>query len=574
MRKLVHYLKPYRKQCTIGPFCKLMEAILELLLPSVMAIVIDQGVAHNDLPFVFMLGGLMILMVFAGFGFSITCQYNAALASQGFGTNLRNIVFHHISQFSYEDIDYFSTSSLTNRLSNDINQLQVAVAMLIRLVIRSPFIVIGSLIITMFLDMRLALILLASVPVNALILYVYIRCSAPLYRYYQKKLDRFATILDDNFAGIRVIRAFVSQHKERVRFHEAADDLQKQMMKVSRLSSLLNPFTSLIVNGAIVVILYTGGWQIEIGGIQAGVIIAFINYATQILLALVATSNLIVIFTKASASAQRINEVLDHEPSMRQGRQAITPCGDMAVSFEQVSFSYGEGDAALSDISFMVKTNETIGVIGGTGSGKSTLAHLLCRFYDPDEGTIRLFHHPIEEYDAQSLAKAVCIVPQTNEVFHMSIRDNLTLGLADVAESDIRMALEDAQAMEFIQELPKGLDTMLERGGTNLSGGQKQRLCIARALLRKSAILILDDSCSALDFRTDAALRKALYARKQTKFIISQRVGTLMNCDRILVLNDGRIAGFDTHKQLYEHCAVYRELCESQAIGRDDYAES
>lgn len=570
MHNLVQYLKPFRKQCIVGPICKLIEAILELLLPSVMAIVIDQGVAHHDLSLVFSLGGLMILMVFVGFGFSITCQYNAALASQGFGTNLRNIVFHHIGKFSYEDIDYFSTSSLTNRMSNDINQLQVAVAMMIRLVIRSPFIVIGSLIITMFLDFRLFLILLATVPVNALILYIFIRCSAPLYRHYQKKLDQFATILDDNFAGIRVIRAFVSQRKERQRFHESADDLQDQMMKVSRLSALLNPLTSLIVNGGIVILLWQGSLQIQAGDIQAGVIIAFINYATQILLALVATSNLIVIFTKASASAQRINEVLEHVPSMAPGTSSISEPVGPALRFADVSFSYGEGDAALSDISFTIEKNETIGIIGGTGSGKSTLANLMCRFYDPTEGEIRLFDHPLKDCDANSLQQNICIVPQTNELFSTTIRDNLLFGNPDAKECDLYEALQDAQASEFIRELPDGLDTMLERGGTNLSGGQRQRLCIARALLRKPAILILDDSCSALDFRTDAALRKALRSQEsQTQIIISQRVGTLMNCDRILVLNDGRIAGYDTHEVLYDTCSVYREICESQSIGRD-----
>lgn len=334
MRNLLTYLKPYKKQCVIGPACKFMEAIFELLLPVVMAYIIDKGITNNDIQLVFTLGALMILMIIIGFGFSITCQYNAALASQGFGTNLRNAVFRHISHFSYEDIDYFTTSSLTNRLTNDINQLQLAVAMMIRLVIRSPFIIIGSLVITMFLDFQLSLILIASIPITVLVLYLFIRFSTPLYKKYQKKLDRFASILDDNLAGVRVIRAFVSQRRETKRFDETAEDLQKQMMKVSRLSALLNPMTSLIVNGAIIILLWRGSIQIHIGRIQPGIIIAFINYATSILIALVAISNLIVIFTKAAASAQRVNEVLAHTPSLKEGNHTFSSDNDVAISFD------------------------------------------------------------------------------------------------------------------------------------------------------------------------------------------------------------------------------------------------
>lgn len=571
MRNLAQYLKPFKKQCILGPICKFMEAILELSLPAVMAYVIDHGVANHDIHLVFTLGFLMIFMVLIGFGFSIICQYNAAIASQGFGTNLRNTLFRHISNFSYKDIDDFTTASLTNRLTNDINQLQIAVAMMIRLVIRSPFIVIGSLFITMFLDIRLSLILLASVPINALILYLFIRFSTPLYKAYQKKLDRFATILDDNLAGVRVIRAFVSQQKEKKRFAETVDDLQTQMMKVSRLSALLNPMTALIVNGAVVILLWSGILQIHVGTIQPGVIIAFINYATSILIALIAISNLIVIFTKAAASAQRVQEVFMHEPSMKLGQHMYQADNAIAVSFKHVTFSYGGGEPVINNLTFSFNRNETIGIIGGTGSGKTTLINLICRFYDVDFGKVKIFNHDIQAYDATVLHQYIVLVPQTNELFSASLRDNLTFGLHDIRDRDIWTALEAAQASDFVNELPKKLDTPLERGGTNLSGGQRQRLCIARALLRKPSILILDDSFSALDFKTDAALRKALrqHGTEQARVIVSQRVGTLLNCDRILVLNDGLLVGYAKHAQLYEECDVYREICETQHIGRD-----
>lgn len=571
MRTLVQYLKPFRKQCIIGPFCKFMEAILELTLPAVMAYIIDHGVVGHHMQVVFILGFLMIFMVLIGFGFSIICQYNAAIASQGFGTNLRNALFRHICNFSYEDIDYFSTSSLTNRLTNDINQMQIAVAMMIRLVIRSPFIVIGSLFITMFLDVRLSLILAASVPVNALILYIFIRFSTPLYKAYQKKLDRFATILDDNLAGVRVIRAFVSQQKEKKRFAATVDDLQSQMMKVSRLAALLNPMTALIVNGAIVILLWSGILQIHIGDIQPGIMIAFINYATSILLALIAISNLIVIFTKAAASAQRVQEVLEHIPSMKLGQPTFQVDNDVAVSFEHVSFSYGEGEPVINDLTFSFHRNETIGIIGGTGSGKSTLINLMCRFYDVNCGQIKVFGHDVKTFNSTALHQQVVLVPQTNELFSATLRDNLIFGLQNVLDSDIWVALEAAQASDFVNELPQKLDTIVERGGSNLSGGQRQRLCIARALLRKPAILILDDSFSALDFKTDAALRTALrsHGKGKAHLIVSQRVSTLLNCDRILVLNDGMLVGYASHPQLYEYCDVYREICETQNIGRD-----
>lgn len=568
MKNLVIYLKPFRRQCIVGPICKLVEAILEILLPTIMAFVINNGVVKHNTSLVFTLGCIMLIMVFIGFGFSMICQYQAALASQGFGTNLRNILMKHITTFSYEDLDVFGTSSLSNRLINDINQLQIAVAMLIRLVIRCPFIIIGAIVMSVMLDHTLSLLLIASVPFIALVLFVFIKVSSPLYRTYQKKLDRFAQLLDDNFSGVRVIRAFVSQRQEKKAFYKETEGLQKQMMHVSRCSALLNPLTALIVNSCITALMWFGIIQLPTHSIEPGTIIAFINYATQILIALIATSNLIVIFTRASACAQRVHEVLQHIPSMQEGTQKVALDSDVAIRFSHVDFSYTDQEMALHDIDLTIHKQETIGIIGGTGAGKSTLVHLLCRFYDIQAGKIYLYSKPISDISFSSIRSTISLVSQKNELFSDTIYNNLVMGQA-FHDDAIKKALQDAQAWDFIKELKDGWDTMLERGGANLSGGQKQRLCIARALLRKSPILILDDSCSALDFKTDARLRKALRTYDATRIIVSQRVGTLMNCDRILVLNDGEAVGFATHTQLYDHCPIYLEICKTQHVGRD-----
>ncbi len=572
MRKLAKYLKPYWVQCTLGPFCKLMEAVLELILPTIMAYMINDGVVRHDFQVVVRLGLLMIVMVIVGFCFSMVCQYNAALASQGFGTDMRNRLYAHIQTFSYKDIDHFTTSSLVNRLGNDINQLQLAVAMLIRLVVRAPFIIIGAILMAMILDFQLSLILVGAVPFLSLILYLFIRYSTPLYRQYQKKLDQFARVLQDNFAGIRVIRSFVSQRREKKRVEEQVDALQTQMMRISRLSALLNPLTAIVLNLAIVLLLYQGVWQIEAGTIAPGVIVAFINYASSILTALVALSNLIVIFTKASASAQRVSEVLEYQPTMAEGTdEVLSPNPKEAVRFANVSFSYGEGEAALRDLSFTIAGGECIGIIGGTGAGKSTLIHLLSRFYDVSAGEITLYGQDVRTIRHHALSQTIVSVPQSNELFYGTIRDNVCFGKKNASDQDVWNALADAQASEFVKGLRKGLDARVERGGANFSGGQRQRLCIARALLRKPKILILDDSCSALDFKTDAALRQALrdHYGNSTRIIVSQRVSTLLSCDRILVLQEGRMAGFGSHEELYDTCDVYRELCHSQKIERE-----
>ena len=572
MRKLVKYLKPYSVQCTLGPFCKLMEAVLELILPTIMAYMINDGVVRRDLHVVLWLSLLMLLMVLAGFGFSMVCQYNAALASQGFGTDMRNLLFRHIQQFSHQDIDHFTTTSLINRIGNDVNQLQLAVAMLIRLVVRAPFIIIGAIVMAMILDFRLSLILAATVPFIALILYGFIRLSTPLYRIYQQKLDQFAAVLQDQFAGIRVIRAFVTQRREREKAEAHIDDLQRQMMRITRLSALLNPLTAIVLNGAIVILLYQGVLQIQVGTIEPGVIVAFINYAGSILTALVAMSNLIVIFTRAATSAQRVNEVLEHEPSMVPGSEPMRfPVSEEAVRFSQVTFSYGSGEPAVRDVDLVIREQETIGIIGGTGAAKSTLIHLIERAYDTQSGSVLLYGQDVRTIQAKDLHRHVVSVPQTCELFYGSVRDNVCFGLPRCDDEQVWRALDLAQAGSFVRALPHQLDEQIERGGANLSGGQRQRLCIARALIRDPRILILDDASSALDFRTDAALRKGLREAfpQTTRLIVSQRAGTLCACDRILVMQDGVCVGFDTHARLYDDCAVYRGICQTQGVSRE-----
>lgn len=567
MKSLLPYLKPFKKQCIIGPLCKWLEALLELILPTIMAFMINNGVMVHDQQVVLTYGILMICMVLIGFGFSLICQYNAAVASQGFGTAMRNLLFERIMTFSYEELDTFGEATLINRIGNDVNQLQVAVAMLIRLVIRSPFIVIGAILMAMMMDFQLSLILLAIVPLIALILYTFIKCTTPLYSIYQKKLDTFLNVLEQNLSGVRVIRAFISQQKETKRLDDASRALQKQMMQVSRISALLNPVTALVVNGAIVALLWNGIISLPTS-IPAGTLVAFINYATQILLALVAVSNLIVIFTKAAASAKRVNELLEITPSMSEGHETMIKEHENAITFTNVTFTYPKGKRpSLQQLTFTIKQGETIGIIGGTGSGKSTLAALLMRFYDCEH--IQLFGSDLKSYTKEARASLITLIPQKTELFSGTLRDNLRFGNQAASDEACWKALRIAQAEDFVKE-KEGLDLRIEAGGKNLSGGQKQRICIARGLLRNSKIIIFDNSFSALDYQTDATLRSELSKMKDiTKLIISQRVSTLLQCDRILVLDHGEIKGFASHETLYNTCELYREICQSQQMTQE-----
>ncbi len=571
MKELISYLKPYKKQCIIGPLCKWIEALLELILPTIMAFMIDQGVLKHDQTIVYTYGILMILMVLIGFGFSLVCQYQASLASQGFGTDMRNTLFQRIMRFSFEDLDRFPPATLLMRIGNDVDQVQLAVAMLIRLAVRAPFIVIGAVIMAMILDLHLSLILLATIPLIVITLYLYSRITTPYYQIYQEKFDHFLNILEQNLSGVRVIRAFLSQKFESKRLDDAGMDLQVQMTRIARISALLNPITALIINGAIIVLLISGILSLP-KAIPAGTLIAFINYATQILLALVATSNLIVIFSKASASACRISELLAVEIPITSGPAQEKCNPQLALFCEHMQFSYpNAAHPSLIDISLAIHKNETIGIIGGTGSGKSTLAAVMMNFYPcPD---MKLFGRSVKDYDATILQHLITLVPQKNELFSGTLKDNLLYGNPVADDEKMWEALHQAQAADFVTAKGEGLSMRIEAGGKNLSGGQRQRICIARGLLRHSDIIIFDDSFSALDFETDAKLRQALALQHDmTKIIISQRVATIWNLDRIIVMDQGRIAGMGTHQKLFDSCDVYREICLSQHIAREGIA--
>ncbi|MDF2613066.1 MAG: ATP-binding protein [Clostridia bacterium] len=576
MKELLKFLAPYKKECILGPFFKLLEAILELLLPTVMVLVINSGVLQKNTSYVLKMGVMMILMSLLGFGCSLICQYSAAKASQGYGTDLRNALFKHISSFSYAELDYFGASTLTTRLTNDINQLQLAVAMLIRLVVRAPFICIGAIIMAMFLNFRLSLILIAASPLFIVVLYFIISKSSRLYKSCQQKLDDLSTIIRENLTGVRVIRAFAKHHHEADRFNYANDDLTAVYNLVAKFSALLSPATSLIMNMAIVVILWAGGIQINAGNFTQGEMIAYINYITQVLLALIVVSNLIIIFTKASASAQRVSEVLCMRPSITSlQRDSDDLCMSLDVpliEFRNVSFSYyNTADKAVEDISFSIYAGQTIGVIGATGSGKTTLVNLIGRFYEVTSGSIKVNNYDIKSYALTTLRKIIGYVPQKSDLIKGTISENLKLGNEKSTSEAIQQACVIAQADSFIRQLPEGYSSQVERGGQNFSGGQRQRLAIARALVSEPHLLILDDSASALDFATESQLRKALKEglESMTIITISQRASSIHHCDQILVMDDGRIVGQGTHDELLVNCPVYYEICLSQ-MSRDE----
>ncbi|GIP56055.1 ABC transporter ATP-binding protein [Paenibacillus vini] len=580
MFRLAIYLKAYKKESILGPLFKLLEAILELLLPTIVALIVNHGIGNRDTSYVMKMGGLMVIMSLLGFGSSLICQHYAARASQGFGTTLRNKLFKHVSTLSFAELDRFGTPSLINRITNDVNQMQVAVAMLIRLVIRAPFICIGAIIMAMLLDFRLSLVLIAAAPVFAVILYLIITKSAPLYRLYQKKLDKVALVLSENLSGVRVIRAFAKRQAEKKRFREASDDITATAIRVGRVSALLSPVTTLVVNAAIIAVLWVGGIHIHAGTLSSGEIIAFINYATQILLALIVVSNLIILFTKAASSAARINEVLDttasvtnpeHPLNLSQASKPEIP----AIVFDHVTFGYNAtGDPALKDVSVSILRGETVGIIGGTGSGKSTFVNLIPRFYDVMSGEVQIDGVNVKDYDLSDLRSKIGVVPQKALLFSGTIADNIRMGAEHASEDQVKRAAAVAQADEFIAKLPDGYGTLVSRGGINLSGGQKQRLTIARAVAANPEILILDDASSALDFATDAALRRSLkeYSLGMTVLLVSQRVSTIRQADHIIVLEDGRIAGIGTHEQLRQDCEAYREICASQLSDSEEEA--
>jgi ATP-binding cassette, subfamily B, multidrug efflux pump len=570
MLRLARYLKYFKKEVIFGPFFKLLEAIFELIVPLVMASIIDIGIKNQDKTYVLQRGGIILLLGFMGLIFALICQYSAAKASQGFGTMVRNDLFAHINALSHKELDQLGTNSLITILTNDINQMQLAVAMLIRLVVRAPFLVIGAIVMAMLLDLKLSLIFLAVAPLVAMVLYLVMKRSIPFYRLRQKALDKVSLVTRENLTGVRVIRAFSKQQHEEERFKEANNDVAQIAIRVGKISAILSPATFTIMNGAILAILWFGGIRVNTGSLTQGQIIAFVNYMTQISLALVVVANLVVIFTKAGASATRINKVFDTVSTMEEGtlvkrneEKSKTP----KLSLRQLSFAYPDSEEySLEDINVDIMEGETVGIIGGTGSGKSTLIHLLPRFYDVTKGEIVLDGIPLKEYSFEALRNEFGIVPQKAVLFSGSIRDNLRFAKEDASEEEIRKAVNIAQAQEFVEKQPKQYDTIIQQGGKNLSGGQRQRLTIARALVRNPKILILDDSSSALDYVTDAKLRKALKENCEgmTTIIVSQRANSIKHADKIIVLDDGRMVGLGTHDELMATCDIYQEICQSQ----------
>lgn len=556
------YIKPYRIQAMTGFIFKMIEAFLELIVTLVVADIIDYGIAKNDTQYIWKMGMTLFLLAITGYCCALVCQYFASKTSQGFGTYLRNDMFKAINQYDYENIDDIGTPSLITRITNDVNQLQVAVAMTIRLVSRSPFLIVGSLVMAFRIDMKMSLIFLISAPLLAFSIYMVMSKSIPLYVYIQKQLDHVSLICRENLSGIRVIRAFSKQSQERKRFSQATRQQKDMQIHVGKISALLNPCTTVIVNCAIMLILYVGAIRIHIGELTQGQIIALINYMNQILLSMIVFANVIVIFNKASASYRRVKEVLDIQPTILQDQSIQGYYEPSFIRFDHVSFSYRHAQA-LFDLSFSIERGETIGIIGGTGSGKTTLINLIPRFYEATQGQIYIDGQSIQNYDLAVLREKIAMVPQNAVLFSGTIKDNLLWGKRDATDEEIHRALEIAQA-SFVEEFDEGIETVLHQGGKNLSGGQKQRLTIARAVVKDADILILDDSASALDFATDAALRKSLQDIQSTVIIVSQRVSSLMHADKILVLSHGELMGIGNHQQLMQDCSIYQEIVKSQ----------
>lgn len=581
MKKLLNYLSAYKKEAVLAPLFKMLEASFELLVPLVMAQIIDTGIKNQDLAYILKMGAVLVLLGVIGLACSLTAQYFAARAAVGFGAGVRRDLFRHINRLSYSEIDAQGTATLITRMTSDVNQVQSGVNLTLRLFLRSPFIVFGAMIMAFTIDVKSALIFAAAIPLLSLVVFGIMLISMPLYKRVQRQLDRVMQITRENLTGARVIRAFNREQDEIASFKEEGGLLIRFQIFVGRISALLNPVTYVIVNLAIVVLIYTGAGQVDSGRIPQGEVVALVNYMSQILVELIKLANLIISITKALACAGRISSVFEMESSIAdpgeekggQVKEENPPVsGTPRVSFQNVSFSYqGSKEESLSDISFDAAPGEIIGVIGGTGSGKSTLVNLIPRFYDVTKGQVLVNGTDVRAQSLSKLRGQIGVVPQKAVLFKGTIRDNMRWGKEDASDQEIEEALETAQALEVVKSRENGLDAMIFQGGKNLSGGQRQRLTIARALVRKPQILILDDSSSALDFATDARLRKALRERTggAAIFLVSQRASALRYADQILVLDDGRLAGKGKHEELLETCPVYREICLSQISGEE-----
>ena len=569
---MLRYLDGYRRETVIAPLFKMLEALFDLFVPLVMADIIDHGIAAGDTRYILLRCGLLVLLGSVGLLCSVTAQYFAAKAAVGYASSLRHALFSHIQSLSFSSLDQLGVSTLITRMTSDVNQVQNGLNLFLRLFLRSPFVVFGSLVMAFFIDGRAALIFALTIPLLSVVVFGIMRLTMPMYQRAQTGLDRVLSITRENLSGARVVRAFHKEAAETERFREANAGLARMQLRVGRLSALMNPLTYAIVNLAIVALLQTGAVNIDAGSLRQGDLIALVNYMGQVLIELVKLANLIIQVSRALASAKRIGAVLAAPagmqfPAENRAPRPAAPGAQIAVRFRHVCLTYaGAGAESLSDISFLARRGETIGVIGGTGSGKTSLVSLIPRFYDASSGTVEVFGQPVTDYDRQTLRSRIGLVMQKTRLFSGTIRDNLRYGDAAADDAALWEALSTAQAAEFVRAKPRGLDEMVEQDGRNLSGGQRQRLAIARALVRRPDILILDDSASALDFATDAALRQAIagLSGDMTVFIVSQRTASLMQADRILVLDDGQLVGNGTHGELLKTCAVYREIHESQ----------
>lgn len=570
MKKLLIYLKAYRKEACLAPIFKMLEAVFELFVPLVIKGIIDYGIAAEDRAYCLRMGLLLLLLAVIGLAMATTAQWFSAKAAAGFAAKIKQVLMEHIQKLSYTELDTIGTSTLITRMTSDVNQVQTGTNLVLRLFMRSPFIVFGSMIMVFTIDFKAAMIFVITIPLLSVVVFGIMLSSIPLYKKVQSQLDRVLGITRENLTGVRVIRAFNKEEEEISHFKAENEQFTRLQTFVGKISALMNPLTFVIVNSAILVLVWTGAWRVEGGILTQGAVVALVNYMSQILVELIKLADLIINITKAVACGNRIQKVLEVEPSMENGSKECVEeknTQENAVDFNHVSLTYaGAGAPSLTDIDLHVKTGQTIGIIGGTGSGKTSVVNLIPRFYDATQGNVLVFGKPVKEQDMESLRSQIAIVPQKAVLFAGTIRENMKWGKEDATDEEIMEALTIAQAAEVVQKKEGGLDAFVEQGGKNLSGGQRQRLTIARALVRKPRILILDDSASALDFATDAALRKAIREMKNapTVFIVSQRTSSIRFADQILVLDDGKSVGVGTHDELLKTCSVYKEIYDSQ----------
>lgn len=570
MKELLKYLRHYIKESILAPLFKMLEASFELFVPLVMAAIIDTGIKNSDKPYIFKMAMVLVGLAIVGFISALTAQYFAAKASVGFGKELRGDLYRHINTLSYSEIDKIGTSTLITRLTADVNQMQTAVNLFLRLFLRSPFIVIGAVVMAFTVDPKTAIIFAVSIPLLAAVVFGIMFYSVPIYKKVQNRLDSVMRITRENLSGVRVIRAFNHEQKEIEDFDKCSEELKDMQLYGGKISAYLNPITYVIVNLSIVLIIYVGGIQVNTGRLTQGEVISLINYMSQVLVELIKLSNLIINLTKSVACGNRIYDVFKIKPSINDG-SGIKTNGEAAVEFDHVSATYaGSKEKSLDSLTLSIPRGSTVGIIGATGSGKTTLISLIPRFYDVSEGSLKVNGTDVRNYNVDELRKLIGVVPQKAALVSGTVRDNVKWGKPDATDEEIIEALKTAQAFDFVSE-KDGLDSKILQGGKNLSGGQIQRLTIARALVRKPEILILDDSSSALDFATDAALRRAIKADtdNMTVFIVSQRFSTIKNADMIIVLDDGRVCGIGKHDELFENCEEYRDICESQLSSKE-----